>query len=170
MAWALQRVTIRAATNEDWPAIWTMLEPEIRAGEVYALPGDMSADEAKSYWFAEGNWVFVAELAAEIAGSYYLRANQRGGGNHVSNCGYVTAQWARGQGVAGSMCMHSLDFAKSMGFRAMQFNFVVSTNEAAVNLWKRHGFKVIGRLPGAFLHPQLEYVDAFVMWRELKGE
>jgi ribosomal protein S18 acetylase RimI-like enzyme len=104
-------------------------------------------------------------------GSYYLRANQRGGGAHVCNCGYVTADWALGRGVAGAMCGHSLEFGKSAGFRAMQFNFVVSTNAAAVHLWTRFGFAVAGRLPGAFRRPVgnggVEFVDALVMWREL---
>jgi ribosomal protein S18 acetylase RimI-like enzyme len=144
-----------------------MLEPVIRAGEVFALPVDMPREQALAYWFAAGNWVFVAEDEGLVVGSYYVRANQRGGGSHVANCGYLTAGWALGRGVAGAMCAHSLEFAKSIGFRAMQFNFVVSTNEAAVHLWLKHGFEVVGRLPEAFEHPRLGYVDALVMWRVL---
>jgi len=151
----------------DRDAIWAMLEPVIRAGEVYALPVEMAREEALTYWFAIGNWVFIAELDGAVAGSYYLRANQRGGGSHVANCGYLTAAWAVGRGVAGAMCAHSLEFAKGAGFRAMQFNFVVSTNEAAVHLWQKHGFETIGRLPEAFRHPRLGFVDALVMWRDL---
>ena len=100
-------------------------------------------------------------------GSYYLRANQQGGGSHVANCGYATSVAARGRGVAAAMCAHSLDRARSRGFRAMQFNFVLSTNRRAVHLWQRHGFEIAGTLPKAFLHPALGYVDAYVMYREL---
>ena len=168
-------LTIRAVSeadpDADRDAIWAMLEPVIRAGEVYALPVEMTRDEALAYWFAAGNWVFVAEEDGAVVGSYYLRANQRGGGDHVCNCGYVTAGWATGRGVAGAMCAHSLEFGRSVGFRAMQFNFVVSTNEPAVHLWKKHGFRELARLPGAFRLPSTDgeprFVDALVMWREL---
>jgi ribosomal protein S18 acetylase RimI-like enzyme len=160
-------MTIRAAEDADREAIWAMLEPVIRAGDVYALPLEMNREDALAYWFAPGNWVFVAELDGEIAGSYYLRANQRGGGAHVCNCGYLTDSRYRGRGLARAMCEHSLEFGKAQGFRAMQFNFVVSTNAAAVHLWRQCGFRDVGRLPGAFLHPELGHVDALVMWREL---
>src|SRR5271165_2254202 len=148
-------ISIREAKAEDWDAIWPMLEPVIRAGEVFALPVDMTREQAREYWFAAGNWVFVAEDAGRIVGSYYLRANQKGGGSHVANCGYLTAGLALGRGVAGAMCAHSLEFARGAGFRAMQFNFVVSSNEAAVHLWRKHGFRELTRLPGAFRHPAL---------------
>jgi ribosomal protein S18 acetylase RimI-like enzyme len=157
----------RNATDADHEAIWAILEPVIRAGEAYALPLDMPREQALEYWFAAGNWVFVAEEDGRVVGSYFLHANQRGGGAHVANCGYATAGWALGRGVAGAMCAHSLEFARNQGFRAMQFNFVVSTNEAAVHLWRKFGFEEVGRLPGAFLHPHFGFVDALVMWREL---
>jgi GNAT superfamily N-acetyltransferase len=160
-------IAIRAATDGDRDAIWAMLEPVIRAGEVYALPRDMAREQGLAYWFADGNWVFVAEDDGQTVGSYYVRANQKGGGSHVANCGYLTAGWALGRGVAGAMCGHSLEFAKSVGFRAMQFNFVVSANEAAVHLWIKHGFEMLARLPEAFEHPRLGFVDALVMFRRL---
>ena len=156
-----------ADQRSDADALWAMLEPVIRAGDVYALPLDMPREQALEYWLAAGNRVFIAEEEGLIVGSYYLRANQRGGGSHVANCGYLTAASAQGRGVAGAMCAHSLKFARSVGFRAMQFNFVVSTNEPAVHLWRKHGFEVVGRLPGAFQHPASGYVDALVMFREL---
>jgi len=160
-------IAIRDADSRDHDALWAILEPIIRAGEEYALPVDMDRDAALAYWFATGNWVFVAEEDGAVLGSYYLRANQQGGGSHVCNCGYATAGWSRGRGVAAAMCAHSLEFGKSAGFRAMQFNIVVSSNRPAVHLWTKFGFAVVGRLPGAFLHPTLGYVDALVMWREL---
>jgi len=127
----------------------------------------MTEDEALAYWFAPDNEVFVAEDSGEIVGTYCMRANQKGGGAHVANCGYITASGAFGRGVARAMCAHSLEHAKSRGFRAMQFNFVVSTNERAVRLWQSFGFEIAGRLPGAFLHPRDGYVDVFVMHRSL---
>lgn len=160
-------ISIRQARHEDDDAIWTILEPMIRAGETYALPRTFSREEALAYWHGAGNSVFVAEGNGSVVGTYVLRANQQGGGSHVSNCGYVTAPFATGRGVASAMCSDSIMRATAAGFRAMQFNFVVSSNERAVNLWKRHGFEIAGTLPKAFLHPTLGYVDAFVMFRAL---
>jgi L-amino acid N-acyltransferase YncA len=158
---------IRRADQSDAAAIWDVIEPTIRAGETYALPRDLGRGDALDYWFAPGNSVWVAEDHRRVFGTYYLRPNQRGGGSHVANCGYMTAPAARGRGVATAMCQHSLAEATSLGFRAMQFNFVVSTNEAAVRLWKSLGFAVVGTLPAAFEHPSQGYVDALVMHRPL---
>jgi GNAT superfamily N-acetyltransferase len=160
-------VLIRPATFDDKAAIWSILEPVIRAGETYALPRDMREADAHAYWMGPDRETFVAEEDGRIAGTYYLRANQAGGGDHVCNCGYVTAAVASGKGVARAMCEHSLAHARSRGFTAMQFNFVVSTNERAVRLWEQLGFATVGRLPGAFRHPSLGEVDALVMYRAL---
>jgi L-amino acid N-acyltransferase YncA len=160
-------MTIRPAGSADANAIWEILEPTIRAGETYTLPRDMDREQALAYWFSAEHAVFVAEEGGEILGTYYLRANQKGGGAHVCNCGYMTAARASGRGVAGAMCEHSLEYARAQGFRAMQFNFVVSTNEAALHLWQKFGFATVGRLPWAFLHPRLGYVDALVLYRML---
>jgi ribosomal protein S18 acetylase RimI-like enzyme len=119
------------------------------------------------FWSAPEHEAFVWEAEGRVLGTYFLRANQQGGGAHVANCGFVTAEAAQGRGIARAMCLHSLERAKERGFRAMQFNFVVSTNTRAVELWKKLGFEVVGRLPGAFQHPELGFVDALVMYREL---
>lgn len=159
---------IRPATRAaDGAAVWSMLEPVIRAGETYALPRDMSETEALDFWFAPGRHVFLAELDGAPAGTYFLCPNKQGGGAHVANCGYVTAAAAQGRGVAAAMCAHSLDEARRQGFRAMQFNLVVASNTRAVALWQRMGFAIAGTLPGAFAHPALGFVDAHVMYREL---
>ncbi|WP_437191721.1 N-acetyltransferase family protein [Planctomicrobium sp. SH527] len=160
--------TIRLGREDDAPAIWQILEPVIRAGETYALPRDMTEKEAIAYWTAPDRETFVVEADRQILGTYYLRPNQLGGGSHVANCGYVTAAQARGQGIARMMCLHSLEIAMEKGFKAMQFNFVVSTNEGAVRLWKRLGFQVIGIVPNAFAHPSKGDVDALVMFRKLE--
>jgi L-amino acid N-acyltransferase YncA len=160
-------VTIRAANTADGEQIWSILEPVFRAGETYTVPRDISRNEALAYWFAAGHQVFVAEEDGEVLGTYFLQANQRGGGSHVSNCGYMTASHATGRGVARAMCLHSKEQARRSGFQAMQFNFVVSTNERAVKLWQSLGFEIVGRLPAAFQHPARGYVDALVMFAAL---
>lgn len=160
-------IQVRSASPADHPAIWAILQPVFAAGETYTIPRDLTEVQALDYWFQNGHQVFVAEEAGRVIGTYFLQANQRGGGSHVANCGYVTAPDATGRGVARAMCLDSLERAKAAGFRAMQFNFVVSTNERAVRLWKSLGFAIVGTLPGAFHHPTRGDVDAFVMYRSL---
>lgn len=156
-----------AERSADADAVWAILEPILRAGDVYALPTDWPRDAALAYWLAPHHEVFVAELDDRVEGTYYLRTNQQGNGSHVANCGYATAPRSSGRGIARAMCIHSLDRARARGFRAMQFNFVVATNERAVRLWESMGFAIVGRLPGAFAHPTLGDVDALVMHRAL---
>lgn len=158
---------IRKAAPQDARVIWLVLEPMIRAGETYTLPVDLSEKDALAYWLAPSHEVFVALIDGVVAGTYYLRANQQGGGSHVANCGYVTGADFSGRGVARAMCHHSLVRARERGFTAMQFNFVVSSNTRALRLWQDLGFEVVGRLPKAFAHPRLGLVDALVMFRQL---
>lgn len=160
-------LTIVPATDAHHDAIWAALEPVLRAGETYALPRDWTRAEALAYWFLPQHEVFVALAGGALLGTYFVQPNQQGGGAHVCNCGYLTAPASTGRGVARAMCAHSLVRAKERGFRAMQFNFVVSTNEPAVHLWQAMGFSVVGRLPGAFAHPTRGDVDALVMYRAL---
>src|SRR5438445_504235 len=148
---------IRPAANEDANAIWAIMAPIIRAGETYCLPRNMDKESALAYWLSPEREVFVAEDNGEIVGTYCLQANQKGGGAHVANCGYMTAVTATGRGVARAMCEHSLGRARGRGFRAMQFNFVISTNDRAVRLWQSFEFAIVGTLPKAFLHPTLGY-------------
>ena len=126
-----------ADPRTDWPAIWAILEPTIRAGETYAVDRSMSQDQARAYWFAPSHEVFVAEAegpsGGEVLGTCYIRPNQGGGGAHVANCGYMTAKAAQGRGVARALCLHTLAHARARGFRAMQFNIVVSTNPATMS-------------------------------------
>jgi GNAT superfamily N-acetyltransferase len=160
-------VSIRAALPEDARGIWAILEPVLRAGETYALPRDLSAADALAYWCGAEHETFVAVDGTGIVGTYFLRPNQAGGGAHVANCGYVSAAHAQGRGIARLMLEHSLDQARRRGFLAMQFNFVVSTNERAIRTWQAYGFQEVGRLPAAFRHPRLGLVDALVMYRAL---
>jgi ribosomal protein S18 acetylase RimI-like enzyme len=159
--------SIRNADARDDGTIWRILEPIIREGCTYALPSDMAQGDALRYWRAPDHEVFVAESNGELLGTYFIRPNQSGGGSHVANCGYMTAPWAGGRGIARAMCAHSIEHAKACGYRAIQFNFVVSTNERAVRLWQAFGFQIVGRLQEAFRHPRDGYVDALVMYRKL---
>jgi ribosomal protein S18 acetylase RimI-like enzyme len=158
---------IRKAEARDAAAIAAIILPTIRAGATYALDPDMSEADALAYWLAPDKETFVAEQAGALVGTYYMRPNQAGGGRHVCNCGYMTRADAAGRGIARRMCEHSLAHARMRGYRAMQFNFVISTNVRAVRLWQSLGFAISGRLPGAFRHPTQGYVDALVMYQAL---
>lgn len=160
-------MNIRPARPEDAPAIWSIIGPTIRAGETYTLDRKMSEEDALSYWMGADKECFVAEEDGVVLGTYYMRPNQSGGGSHVCNCGYMTGAAATGRGVARRMCAHSLEHARSQGYRGMQFNFVVSTNERAWRLWQSLGFEIVGRLPRAFDHPAHGDVDALVMFQTL---
>ncbi|MDK3071480.1 GNAT family N-acetyltransferase [Sedimentitalea sp. JM2-8] len=144
-----------------------MLRPVFRAGDTYAIDPDIGREDALAYWCGADHGTFLAGEDGTPLGSYYLKTNQPGGGAHVCNCGFVTAPAARGKGVARAMLDHALTTARAAGFRAMQFNFVVATNTRAIDTWTRAGFATVGRLPGAFRHPQKGYVDALVMYRRL---
>lgn len=159
---------IRAFEAPDWPATWAVLEPVFRTGDTYSFPADISEQSAFEAWVERPAATFVAvDDGDRIAGTYYLKANQPGQGAHVCNCGYVVAAAARGRGLASAMCEHSQREARRLGFRAMQYNLVVATNAGAVRLWEKHGFQIVGTLPGAFLHPRHGYVDAHVMYKTL---
>ena len=158
---------IRAASAADRAAIWAILEPIIRDGETCALPRDMGEADAIAYWTGPSRQVFVAEADGVVVGTYFLRGNQLGGGDHVANAAYATDPAQRGRGIARKLAEHSLAEARDRGFSAMQFNFVVSSNATAIHLWQSLGFETVGRLPGAFRHPQLGCVDALVMSRKL---
>ncbi|NNC23315.1 GNAT family N-acetyltransferase [Salinisphaera sp. USBA-960] len=159
---------IRTFEDSDWPAVWNILAPIFRAGDTYGFAPDIAEEEARRAWIEGPDVTFVAEdEAGVIHGSYYLKPNWPGPGSHVCNCGYVVDPVAQGKGVASSMCQHSQEEGVRRGFRAMQYNFVVSTNEGAIRLWQKLGFEVVGTLPEAFQHPTHGYVDAYVMHKKL---
>ena len=171
-------LNIRPATDRDRDAIWKISHEVIAAGDTYGFEPEMSREEALAYWFRADTHTYVAELDClkqssfgpdyhRVVGTYILRPNQAGGGAHVANAAFMVGLDARGQGIGRAMAEHCLTEARQLGFRAMQFNFVVSTNESAVHLWKRLGFKIVGTLPGAFHHPERGYVDVYVMFRSL---
>lgn len=158
---------IRPVQTSDLEAVSAILHTAFGAGDTYAVPDQMTPAECMAWWSVPEKTVFVAEQADDILGTYYLRANAEGPGAHICNCGYITAPQARGRGVASAMLAHSLGEARRAGFRGMQYNAVVSTNEGAIRLWQRAGFTTIGRVPGAFHHPVQGYVDTLIMYKSL---
>jgi L-amino acid N-acyltransferase YncA len=155
---------IRPFEAADWPGLWSLLEPVFRAGETFPHDPAISEAEARVAWVEYSQAVMVAvDASAELLGTYYLRPNSLALGAHVANAGYVVAEHCRRQGIGSRLCQHSLQTARRLGFRLMQFNLVVSTNSAGIRCWQSNGFQVAGTLPGAFRHKQLGFVDALVM-------
>ena len=184
----LAAMKIRPATDADRDAIWNIFHEVVAAGDTYALDPNISRECALAYWFAPGTRTYVAEgdpvgdgvavpgkptvsptiiRARQILGTYFLRPNQSGGGSHVANAGFMVSAGARGQGLGRATAEHCLSEARRLGFRAMQFNYVISTNTGAIRLWEDLGFEIVGTLPSAFRHPDQGYVDVYVMYRSL---
>ena len=163
-------VEIRLATEADRDAIWEIFHDVIAPGDTYAFDPQMSRQDALTYWFRSDTHTYVAEQDRHVVGTYILRPNQSGGGSHVANAAFIVALKARGQGIGRAMGEHCLREARRLGFRAMQFNFVVSTNEGAIRLWKQLGFEIVGTLPDAFRDPEKGYVDVYIMFRSLNED
>ncbi len=157
----------RRSTAADWPGIWAVLEPSIRDGLWFPIPSHFTNAQTRAFWCAENHDVFVGVSQEEIVWTYYICPVQLGGGAHVANGAYAVAQKGFGTGLGSSMLEHSLQTARAAGYRAMQYNTVLSTNERAVRLYQKHGFKVVGTVPRAYLHPALGYVDTYIMYRPL---
>ena len=161
-------VQIRPFEPADWPGLWALLEPVFRAGETFPHDPAITEAEAQLAWVEQSQAVMVAvDASCALVGTYYLRPNSLALGAHVANAGYVVAKHCRRQGIGSRLCQHSLQAARRLGFRAMQFNLVVSTNNAGLRCWQRNGFQLVGTLPEAFRHKQLGYVDALVMIQPL---
>lgn len=163
-------LTIRSARQADWDGVWTILEPVVRAGDTLAFPLDSSSRSANSLWMAPSHEVFLAEDDSGVVGSYFLRPSHAGPGAHVCNASFVVARWARGRSIGRRLGAHALETAAKRGYRAMQFNLVVSSNTPALKLRRELGFQTVGRLPGAFAHPERGYVDALVMFKSLVNQ
>jgi ribosomal protein S18 acetylase RimI-like enzyme len=159
---------LREATREDFDQVWPIFQEIAAAGETYAYPRDITKEQARKLWMDAPRKTYVLEEDGKILGTYYIKTNQAGPGDHVCNCGYMVSSAARGRGLATAMCEHSQGIARELGYKAMQFNFVASSNEGAVKLWNKLGFATVGRLPKAFHHPSAGYVDALVMYKWLE--
>jgi L-amino acid N-acyltransferase YncA len=160
-------LNIRPATDADRDAVWAIFQEVIARGDTYVFDPSTSRGDALAYWFRDDTKTYVAVQDRQLLGSYIMKPNQRDLGAHIANASFIVAKNARGQGIGRAMAEHSLIEARQLGFRAMQFNFVVSTNESAVRLWKSLGFEIVGTLPKAFRHPAKGYVDVYVMFQDL---
>ena len=163
----MEKIKITPATSADEERIWALLQPVFSAGDTYAVDPLIDRDAAIAYWMEADKIAFILRVEGQVVGTYYIRPNQPGGGAHICNCGFITAPSARGKGVARRMLDHALIEAKLQGYRAMQFNFVLASNQRALAIWQRNGFATIGRIPQAFLHPKQGYVDALILHRSL---
>ncbi len=163
-------LNIHETTAKDFQQIWPIFQEIVLKGDTYPYPPDINQEEAFHQWMEIPKKTIVAKLYEEIVGTYYFKPNQTGLGAHVCNCGYMVSSQARGQGIATQLCVHSQQSALELGYKAMQFNLVVSSNAAAVHLWNKLGFEIIGRLPKAFNHLRLGLVDAFIMYKWLTDE
>ena len=161
-------ITVREALAKDTDAIWGIFHAVVKDGDTYAFDPETTRDQMSQLWLAPYMHTYVAERDRAVVGTYILKPNMPSLGAHVANGSYMVHPAARGQGVGKAMCEHSLAEARRLGFRAMQFNLVVGTNTAAVELWKRYGFSIVGTLPQAFNHKTLGYVDAYVMYKPLR--
>ena len=159
---------IRPAHPSDFPAMWPIFQAVVASGSTYVFAPDTGHDDALAYWFGPGVVSYVAEdEGGRVVGMYKLIANQRDLGSHVANASFMVSPTYAGRGAGRQLGLHCLREAARAGYRAMQFNFVVSTNTAAVALWQKLGFAIVGTLPKAFRHQRLGYVDAYVMHRFL---
>ncbi|MEW6461248.1 GNAT family N-acetyltransferase [uncultured Pseudomonas sp.] len=158
---------IRPLEAADFDQVWPIIRDVVQAQETYAFDPDMDRETAWKTWVELPRATFVVEQDGQILGTYYIKANAAGPGDHVCNCGYMTAAAARGKGVASAMCRHSLQVGRELGFSAMQFNSVVASNTVAVALWQKLGFAIVGTLPKAYRHARLGLVDCHVMFRSL---
>ena len=158
---------IKPVGRAEFESFWGVFRAIIQARETYAFDPDMGLEQAYQTWCVAASASYACVDEAAVLGTYYLKPNAMGPGSHVCNCGYMVAPLARGRGIARMLCEHSQIRARELGFQAMQFNSVVTTNETAVGLWQRMGYTVIGRVPDAFLHPKQGYVDTLIMYKRL---
>ena len=160
-------INIRPARDSDRPAVWEIIKAVIAGGDTYVFEPDTPEREMLSYWFSPEKHVYVAEDAGAVVGTFWLKPNQPGLGSHICNAAYMVAPNAAGKGIGRRMGEHSLDEAKRLGFTAMQFNFVVKSNTAAVGLWQSIGMEIIGEIPDAFDHRELGMTNAYIMYKKL---
>ena len=161
------QLQILPATEEHWAGIWEIFQRVVKPGDTYVYEPDTDESTARQIWMYSDARPFVAVADSQVVGTYILKANQPGLGAHVANAGFMVHPESRGAGIGLAMGRHALETARSLGYKAMQFNFVVSTNTAALALWQKLGFSIVGTLPKAFRHRRLGFVDAYVMFREL---
>ncbi|SHE32542.1 GNAT family N-acetyltransferase [Vibrio gazogenes] len=159
---------IREITKSEFESFWPTFSSVIQAQETYAFDPNMTLEEAFVLWYEIPLQAYAFIENDVVLGTYYIKPNALGPSRHICNCGYMVSGAARGKGIARQMCEHSQQKALELGFNAMQFNSVVSTNEIAVRLWQKLGFTIIGTIPKAYQHAQLGFVDSYIMYKWLR--
>lgn len=162
-------LVFETAQPDDWPAIWRIFRTVVSTGDTYPYPPDIAEDTARSIWVrdAEREATYVARLDDEIVGTSYLKPNGIGLSDHIANAGWMVAPEQQGKGIGRRFAEYVIEQARAMGYRGMQFNSVVATNEAAVALWESLGFEIVGTVPNAFRHSRHGPTPAHIMYREL---
>jgi L-amino acid N-acyltransferase YncA len=163
----ITQISIRPATAADFDQMWEIFRAVVQPGDTYVFAANTPREEAREYFLGGGVASWVAEEKGAIVGMYKLIPNCRDRGSHVANASFMVHPNAQGKGIGRTLGEHCLAEARKAGYRAMQFNFVVSTNATGVALWNKLGFEIVGTLPKAFDHERLGLVDAYVMYREL---
>lgn len=158
----------KADKIKDYDKVWEIFSEVIKTGDTYTFEPDTPKEGLEKYWFADYMNTFVAVEEDTILGTYIIKPNQIGLGSHIANCSYMVNPKYHGKGTGKILCEHSISFAKENGYKGIQFNIVVSTNIAAVNLWKKFGFEVIGTTPKGFRHQALGFVDTYIMFKNLQ--
>ena len=160
-------IQIRKAEPKDYDAIWQIIHEVIAGGDTYVFAPESDRQTMLNYWCSDDKSSYVATIEGRVVGSCIIKDNFPGLGSHVANASYMTPPSAFGKGIGKTMGEFSLNEARRLGYRAMQFNIVVKTNERAIRLWQKLGFEIKGEIPGAFNHRNQGYVDACIMWRKL---
>lgn len=163
----MSSVTIRKFRVEDEPRIGEIIKYVISKGDTYVYAPDAQIMDVLREWCGSEKQTFVAVSDDEIVGTFFIKPNQTGLGSHIANAGYMVAPEARGRGIGRRMGEYSIEAAREMGFYAMQFNFVVKSNESAVRLWMSLGFEVVGEIPNAFRHSERGLTNVLIMYRKL---
>lgn len=163
----MEQITIRKACLQDFGGIWEIFYRVVEKGDTYVYSPTMDREEAQSVWMAASNHCYVAINNNEIVGTYIIKANQPDLGSHIANASFMVHPYAQGHGIGYKMALHAIEEAKGLNFFAMQFNIVVATNTAALRLWEKVGFRIVGTIPKAYQHQEKGLVDAHVMYREL---
>ncbi len=164
---SLENLKIRIAKSKDANAIWEIAHKIVKTGDTWVIAPETTKEEMLDYWFDKKKYTYVAEIENQVVGMFFMTDNQKGLGNHIANAGYMVAPNLQVKGIGRAMCEFSLTEAKRLGYKAMQFNIVVKTNEKAVYLWQSLGFQIIGEIPEAFQHSELGLVNAFIMYKKL---
>lgn len=158
---------VRRAELSDWDAIWEIWHAVVAEGTSFVNVPDADKSEGFRSWMQAPFVPYVAVEGEQVVGSYYLKPNQPGLGSHVANAGFMVASGQSGKGIGRTMGLHALEEARRAGFLAMQFNYVISTNTRAVDLWQSLGFAIVGTVPQAYRHRTLGFVDIHIMHRFL---